>query len=126
MKLSAAYLGLLAAAAAAVIAGCGSSPHQMEGKRYAEDGYMGITNTNPNFPMNPAYHNYSKDRQMMRRALKELGVDKQSTIRIRGATAIVTIRLGQSEPAQRDEMRRKAFSMLKGYVPRYDYKIQIE
>jgi len=126
MKRSALAAWLIAAAASAVLAGCGSNPHQMEANRYAEDGYLGMTNTNPNFPMNPAYHNYSKDRQMMLRALKQLGIDKQSTISIQGGTAVVTIRLGEPLKKDADDIRRIVFSMLKGYVPRYDYKIQFE
>ena len=126
MKRSALAAWLLAAAAAAWLSGCGSHPQQLEGNRYQEDGYLGMTNTNPNFPMNPAFHTYSKDRQMMRRALKELGIDKQSTIQIRGAVAVVTVRLGKPGPADADEFRRKVHAQLKGHVPRYDYRIYIE
>ncbi|HZG76662.1 MAG TPA: hypothetical protein VEZ72_12500, partial [Paenibacillus sp.] len=52
-----------------LLSGCGNEPHHMEANRYAEDGYLGMSNSNPNFRTNPSHHNYTKDRQLMRQAL---------------------------------------------------------
>jgi len=121
------------AAAALIIAsmlaaaGCGSQPHPMEGNRYADDGYMGLSNSNPNFRTNPDHYTYSKDRQLMRQALREMGLDKQATIWMAGPHATVTLHLGETvSPEEAAAIRSDAYALLKGNVPRYDFDIRIE
>ncbi|HZG56876.1 hypothetical protein [Paenibacillus sp.] len=109
-----------------LLSGCGSEPRQMEANRYADDGYMGMSNSNPNFRMNPTHHNYTKDRQLMRQALREMDLDKRSTILISGAVATVTIHLEDLTPQEAAAIRSDAYLLLKGNVPRYDYRIRFD
>lgn len=119
--------GLMAGIAAlALLAGCGSEPRQMDAKRYAEDGYLGLSNSNPNFRMNPTHHTYSKDRQLMRQALRELELDKRSTILISGDVATVTIHMRPATTEEAEALRSDAYLLLKGQVPRYDYRIRFD
>jgi hypothetical protein len=109
-----------------VSSGCGSEPNQMDANRYAEDGYLGMSNSNPNFRMNRAHHNYSKDRQLMRQALREMDLDKRSTIFVSGPEVTVTIHMDDLSPAEKQAIRSDAYVLLKGNVPRYDFRIRFD
>jgi hypothetical protein len=120
---------LLTAALTSVLylAGCGNETNHLDGNRYANDGYMGISNSNPNFRTNPSHHNYSKDQQLMRQALREMGLDKNSTIFINGPRAMVTIHMNEElDPREAAAIRSDAYLLLKGNAPRYDYFIRFE
>ncbi|HZG83300.1 hypothetical protein [Paenibacillus sp.] len=125
--LRSAAAAVLLAASALVAGGCGSQPHQMEGNRYADDGYMGLSNSNPNLRTNPGHYTYSKDRQLMRQALREMDLDKQATIWMAGPHVTVTLHLGETvSPEEAAAIRSDAYALLKGNVPRYDYDIRVE
>jgi fructose-1,6-bisphosphatase len=104
--------------------GCGSSEQNVK-SYYTQDGYMGISNANPNMRSNPAHHTYTKDRQLMRQALREMGLDKRSNIVINGTYVTVTINAPGVTPAQAEAIRSDAYSMLKGHNPRYNYRILV-
>ena len=103
--------------------GCGSQPNQMEANRYAEDGYLGMVNSNPNFHMNPTHYTYRKDRQLMMQALRSIGMDKRATIFMNGAYVTVTIQMDGLDPAEREAIRYDVHQALENNVPRYDYTI---
>lgn len=128
MKRALGKLSLLAAAVATILitGGCGSEPHQMDANRYANDGYLGMSNSNPNFRMNPTHHTYSKDRQLMRQALRRLNLDQQSTIFMNGDNVTITIHMQGLDPQEAEAIRSGAYMELKGNVPRYDYKIRFD
>jgi hypothetical protein len=104
--------------------GCGSSEQNVK-SYYTQDGYMGISNSNPNMRSSPAHHTYTKDRQLMRQALREMGLDKQSNIVINGPDVTITIDAPGVTPAQANAIRSDAYSMLKGHNPRYNYTILV-
>ncbi len=108
------------------LTGCGSEPNHMEANRYAEDGYLGMSNSNPNFRTNPSHHNYSKDRQLMRQALREMDLDKRASILMSGTNVTVTIHLDDLTPEEAAAIRSDAYLLLKGNAPRYDYQIRFE
>jgi hypothetical protein len=108
-----------------LIGGCGSHPNQMEGNRYHEDGYMGLTHTNPNFHMNPAHYTYQKDRQLMMQSLRKLGLDKRAAIWMNGAHVTVTIEMDSLDEAETEALKMEVYEQLKGNVPRYDYTVKI-
>jgi len=113
--------------ATSLLAGCGSEQRQLEGNRYADDGYLGMSNTNPNMRMNATHHNYNKDRQLMRQALREMDLDKQSTIFMNGTQVTVTIHMDEDlDPSEAAAIRSDAYLLLKGNVPRYDYSIRFD
>lgn len=120
------FLAVATIVLSAAMAGCGSQPNQMDGNRYAEDGYMGMSNSNPNFRMNPTHHNYTKDRQLMRQALREMDLDKRSTIFVSGPEVTVTIHMDDLTPEEEEAIRSDAYLLLKGNAPRYDYRIRFD
>jgi len=109
-----------------LVGGCGSEPNHMDANRYAEDGYLGMSNSNPNFRTNPTHHNYTKDRQLMRQALREMDLDKRSTIFVSGTNVTVTIRMDDLTPEEAAAIRSDVYLLLKGNAPRYDYQIRFE
>jgi hypothetical protein len=119
-------LAIAAFAAVMLLAGCGGAERNME-SHYTQDGYMGLSNSNPNLRTNPTHHNYRKDRQLMRQALREMGLDKQSSIVINGPEVTVTIDLQEDVSSEEKEaIRADAYAMLKGNNPRYRYRILVE
>ncbi|TLS49647.1 hypothetical protein FE782_23520 [Paenibacillus antri] len=119
-------LTMLLLSALLLVGGCGSEPNHMDANQYAEDGYLGMSNSNPNFRTNPSHHNYTKDRQLMRQALREMDLDKRSSILMSGTDVTVTIRMDNLTPADAAAIRSDAYLLLKGNVPRYDYHIRFE
>ncbi|HZG78292.1 MAG TPA: hypothetical protein VEZ72_20740 [Paenibacillus sp.] len=109
-----------------LLSGCGNEPHHMDANRYAEDGYLGMSNSNPNFRTNPSHHNYTKDRQLMRQALREMDLDKRSSILMSGTNVTVTIHMDDITPEEAAAIRSDAYLLLKGNAPRYDYQIRFE
>ncbi|WP_309122432.1 hypothetical protein [Paenibacillus sp.] len=119
-------LTMLLLSALLLVGGCGSEPNHMDANHYAEDGYLGMSNSNPNFRTNPSHHNYTKDRQLMRQALREMDLDKRSSILMSGTDVTVTIRMDNLTPAEAAAIRSDAYLLLKGNAPRYDYHIRFE
>ncbi|WP_199617198.1 hypothetical protein [Paenibacillus alkalitolerans] len=118
-------LALGAFAAVLLLNGCGADRNVES--HYNQDGYMGLSDSNPNFRTNPTHHNYKKDRQLMRQALREMGLDKRSTIVINGPEVTVTIHLNEDVSGEEAEaIRWDAYSLLKGNNPRYNYNILVE
>ncbi|WP_274363943.1 hypothetical protein [Paenibacillus thermotolerans] len=96
-------------------------------QHYTQDGYMGLSNSNPNLRTHPSHHSYRKDRQLMRQALREMALDKRSYIAINGATAIITINVDDDiSPQEAEAIRSDVYSLLKGNNPRYDYEIRFD
>lgn len=114
------------AVGALFVGGCGSEPRQMDANQYADDGYLGMNQSNPNFRMNPTHHNYTKDKQLMRQALREMDLDKRSTIFLSGTNVTVTLHLSGLDPQEAEAIRSDAYLLLKGNAPRYDYHIRFE
>jgi hypothetical protein len=112
---------------AVCLQGCGETGKTVKPKAYGEDGYMGLSNSNPNFRTNPTHHNYRKDQMLMRQALREMDLDKQTRIFMNGTQVTVFIRWDEKQGTDQAEViRSKVFALLKGHVPRYDYKIVLE
>lgn len=118
---------LLAGMLTASIAGCGrdAAPRQM--KSYDNDGYLGMTNTNPNLHMNPTYHNYTVDTNMMRGALNGIRGVTANRIMTNGSRATVTLTV---PPGTSDEevmrIRSEAEQALNHAVPRYTYRLKVK
>ncbi|MBD2845603.1 hypothetical protein IDH44_10410 [Paenibacillus sp. IB182496] len=63
--------GLIAACVALVLllSGCGGAEHQGGRDTYGNDGYMGLSNSNPSLPTNPYAFNYERDIAFMKEKL---------------------------------------------------------
>lgn len=93
---------------------------------YGNDGYLGITNTNPNLPNSPTYHTYQVDADMMRSAVVPIAGVRKVRIRTHGTNATVTIIApNHSSDADLERIRGEALQALKANVPRYDFKVNM-
>ena len=109
-----------------VAAGCGGQSVARNTKSYDYDGYLGMTNTNPNLPTSPTYHNYAVDTNMMRRAVASIGEIRNMRIHIRGANAKVTVYVRKGlPPEQVARIRDEVVSALQQAVPRYTFTVQV-
>ncbi|KRF03212.1 hypothetical protein ASG89_24080 [Paenibacillus sp. Soil766] len=93
-------------------------------QNYKQDGMLGITSVNPNNPMNPTYHHYEDDANLMKAVLAQLPGIEKSNIAINGTT--VNVRINPNDAltaAQVEELRSQAQMALETNMPRY--KIQV-
>jgi hypothetical protein len=107
------------------IAGCGSSNQgQSNMKSYPQDGYMGMTSVGPNNLMNPAYHHYQDDTNLMKAVLAQFPDIKNSRITLRGPIADVSVRFREGLGAAReDELRSAVQGALSTNMPRYTVRV---
>lgn len=120
------YRLLLFVAMVVIISGCSSNNKQVSNKdHYAEDGYMGLTNTNPSLIGEPNSHNYANDIEAMKRALKEVPNIRKTTIIHDGGYVNIHIHV---EPGltkeEQDNVAQIAQQKLAVMSPQY-YKINV-
>ncbi|MBP1994975.1 hypothetical protein [Paenibacillus eucommiae] len=116
------FLGLIAGVLLlSGLMGCSSGVKQKsQVKPYPEDGYMGLTSVNPNFPLNPTYHHYQDDASLMKAVLAQFPEIKHSQLTIRGP--IVDVKLQYKDglsPSQIEQVKSAAYMALKTNMPRY-------
>ena len=93
-------------------------------QNYKQDGMLGITSVNPNNPLNPTYHHYEDDTNLMKAVLAQLPGIEKTNIALNGTTVNVKIRPQASlTAAQVEELRSQAQMALETNMPRY--KIQV-
>lgn len=93
---------------------------------YKQDGYMGITSVNPNDPLNPTYHHYEDDSNLMKAVLAQLQGVEKSNISINGPTARVKIKPRPFlTAAQVEELRSQAQMALDTNMPRYKIVVKM-
>ncbi|WP_166244305.1 hypothetical protein [Paenibacillus turpanensis] len=124
-KLHALSKGLLAAVLVLGLSACGEAADEHpEYEGYADDGYLGLSDSNPNLRTNPDHHNYRTDVRLMKEALSDLHVDENSEIFVDGADAYVRIALPQRLNAmQRETLVSDVTTQLRSWVPRYKYHV---
>ncbi|MFC5450428.1 hypothetical protein [Paenibacillus aestuarii] len=95
-------------------------------KGYQNDGYLGLTSVNPNDPLNPTYHHYEDDSNLMKAVLAQLpGIDT-ANITINGPVARVRIKPKAGlTAAQVDELRSQAQMALDTNMPRYNIQVKV-
>lgn len=93
-------------------------------QNYKQDGMLGITSVNPNDPLNPTYHHYEDDTNLMKAVLAQLPGIEKTNIAINGPSANVRIKPQAAlTAAQVEELRSQAQMALETNMPRY--KIQV-
>src|SRR4051794_5869091 len=60
-------------------------------QNYKQDGLLGITSVNPNNPLNPTYHHYDDDSNLMKAVLAQLPGIEKTNIALNGPSAKVRI-----------------------------------
>ncbi|CAM3410122.1 hypothetical protein MALU111345_03425 [Marinicrinis lubricantis] len=89
-------------------------------KTYGNDGYLGLTNANPNFPLSPGYHNYRNDSQLIKQTLSGIQEVETYTVNINGGD--LYIKLGIPDGYSRAEIEtieQNVYKQLTYMLPRY-------
>jgi hypothetical protein len=93
---------------------------------YSKDGYLGITDANPNMPTSPTYHTYSDDVQMMKSAIRQIPQVRSSSVTLNGPVAIVKLNVPQHiSETEREKIRQEALSRLTMMMPRYSFQVSV-
>jgi hypothetical protein len=110
---------------AMVFVSCGQDTDRRQNtKQYADDGYLGMSNSNPNIPLNPSYHHYNNDIHLMRGVLKRIPEVKDATITIQGPHAYVALVLPDTlAPEDVRRIEDQAYSLLSFNMQRYDIHV---
>jgi hypothetical protein len=96
-------------------------------QNYRQDGMLGITNVNPNDPMNPTYHHYDDDANLMKAVLAQLPGIEKTNIAINGPSANVKIKPQAAlTAAQVEELRSQAQMALETNMPRYKIQVRMD
>jgi len=116
----------------ASLVGCGSmnsrsnNDQTYKTKSYQNDGYLGLTSVNPNDPLNPTYHHYEDDSNLMKAVLAQLPGIHTANITINGPVARVRIKPKAGLTAsQVDELRSQAQMALDTNMPRYNIQVKV-
>jgi hypothetical protein len=108
------------------LVGCGNNEKKMKTKAYANDGLLGTTGGYPNFPTNPSFHTYARDKSLVMQALKPIKGIRNSQILFRGPDLTVNLDL---EPATDIEtamdIKYAALGSVSLMMPRYRVKVNV-
>ncbi|EXX85991.1 hypothetical protein BG53_06740 [Paenibacillus darwinianus] len=114
---------LLALMLAVLLAGCGARESERL-KSYGNDGYMGLSNANPNLPRTGSAWSYRNDGELVKQLLRPMrGV---SGSRVRFDANLMQVTLFVDGALSREETARltaKARSVLASNFPRYEVKV---
>ena len=117
------WIGLIGQAL--LISGCGQEASQNT-KSYRNDGYLGLTNTNPNL-LNRSGTLYGQDMEMVGQLLKPMKGIKHTEVGFNGDAMNVTLQLNRDLTArERDALRAEAQKILQSNFPRYDVHVDVE
>lgn len=120
VSISLSCLMVIAAAAA-----CGTNTSQNQhSKQYGEDGYLGLTNSNPNLQTSPSYHTYRKDIKMMSRTLSKVPGVQDARYTVNGNRVHIRIKVDERlSPEEAYKIEQDAYRSLLPIIPRYQIKI---
>ena len=89
-------------------------------QNYADDGYLGQTNTNPRIPGHHMTSTYNNDGQAISEAIRKVPGVAGSRVTFNGADAYVTIKVDPSlRPNEVPTVESQAASVLRFNFPRY-------
>lgn len=95
-------------------------------QNYKQDGYLGITNVNPNDPLNPTYHHYEDDSNLMKNVLAQFQDIEKSNIAINGPNARVKIKAKANlTAAQVEDLRSQVQNAFDTNMPRYKTTVKM-
>ncbi|MBW7477758.1 hypothetical protein K0T92_23900 [Paenibacillus oenotherae] len=109
---------LLAAIMLLTACGDNNGSNNVKTKSYGNDGYLGLSNSNPHLPnRNGSYLNYREDGDFAEKKLKEIGGIARMNITFQGPNLYVTLR--PESGVNEAQLRLKAISVLRSNMPRY-------
>lgn len=118
------WLGLFGSVLLVIMSGCGQNASDRV-KSYRNDGYMGLTNTNPNL-LNRSGTLYDQDIEMVGQLLKPIRGIENTSVGFNGDNMNVALRVdGDLTEKERTAMRAEAQSLLQSNFPRYDVHVRI-
>jgi len=93
---------------------------------YPEDGYLGLSQTNPNLLPNSTGRTYYADSQVIKRTLMSIDGIQQVSSFANGPHVFVYLTLEEElSDEEKDQIRRKAEKALSFNNPRFDYKVML-
>ncbi|WP_028560262.1 hypothetical protein [Paenibacillus pinihumi] len=113
----------------AFLGGCTNSGSSRNGvKTYGHDGYMGLSNSNPNLPLgNSNYYSYSSDIKFMKEKLSELPGIEKSSLTIHDPDIDVRIRpRSDLDEVRTNRLLDQAGQLLQENMPRYRIHVYLE
>ncbi|HEY0826819.1 MAG TPA: hypothetical protein VGE40_01880 [Bacilli bacterium] len=111
-----------------MMSSCGSNRNDQQTKidQYNEDGYLGLSNSNPNLRTSPTHYTYNEDTKVIRMTLAGIRGVRGSTIFLSAPNAYVRVRVSRGLSVQESrEIEEKAIAALSYNLPRYKVFIRI-
>ncbi|GIP36563.1 hypothetical protein [Paenibacillus sp. J2TS4] len=109
-----------------ILSGCANT-NGVTTKSYPNDGFLGTTNANPNYPTSPTYHNYSSDRGMVESALKNVAGIQNSRVVFNGRRLNITVSVPRNtSPEEQQRIEAQALEAVSNMMPRYDVKVVVK
>jgi hypothetical protein len=100
-------------------AGCGQDGGR-EARPYNDDGFLGLSSTNPNLQTSPSYLTYNKDLKMVNQALDQVRGVTRANVIINGDTIYVRLRIPGGLPrTEIERIEQDAFRAVSYNLPRY-------
>jgi hypothetical protein len=114
-------IGLLAAG---LVSGCGArTDNSTRMQSYPRDGYLGLTDVNPNHVMSPGYHHYQDDLVMMDRIVRRVPGVTGAAVTVDGLTAHVRLNVATPSQPEADRIQTEAYRRLIQQLPRYNMEV---
>ncbi|MDQ1910980.1 hypothetical protein RAC89_11010 [Paenibacillus sp. GD4] len=111
-------------ALSAGLVGCGArSDNGSRMQSYPQDGYLGITDVNPNHPLSPTYHHYQDDLAMIDRTARQVSGVTGVSIQADGLDARVRISVLTTDRAEAERIRAEVYQRIIENVPRYNLEV---
>jgi hypothetical protein len=96
-------------------------------KQYDNDGYLGLTNTNPNLPGTYSHHTYQDDVRLIHQAALSVPGVKDTQVTLGNAVAHVKLELADDVPASEiDRIKQAALSAITYNMPRYTVTVAVD
>lgn len=94
---------------------------------YSPDGYLGLTNTNPNLPSHPSYHTYEVDHQLIHQAAMSVDGVRDTDVQMGNATATVHLHVDKGiTPQQAERIKAEALQAITYAMPRYTVQVSVQ
>ncbi|RIX51295.1 hypothetical protein D3P08_17675 [Paenibacillus nanensis] len=119
------WIGVYGSLLLLLVSGCGQNADG-QARVYRNDGYMGLTNTNPNL-LNRSGTSYDFDMEMVGQLLKPIRGIENTQVGFNGDEMNVTLRVSRSlTDKERKAMLAEAQSLLQSNFPRYDVHVKVK
>ncbi|MEI7026448.1 hypothetical protein [Paenibacillus sp. y28] len=94
---------------------------------YREDGFKGMSNTNPNLATNHSYHTYQEDANMIRQGAMKVNGVQDVAVRIGAAKATVTVTVpGNVSDAEIERIQAEVQKYASFEMPRYPLEVRVK